>query len=149
MPLDAHQQHDGDHEGVLELDQEGQDRAQRGQLRPAARQPVEGHQDSQRADRVDLPPHRRVEDRARVEHVHRGGQEAHVLSAPGPELAVQEASRIEEQHGGDATVGQDARDLDQAEGDVHPDECLERSADGAQHPQDVEVAGRIIGEVVG
>ena len=114
VPLQAHHRHDRDHEGVLELDQQGHGGADGRQLGPAARQPVEGDQHGQRADRVDLAPDRRVEDGARVEKVDGGGDQPEPLPAPGPELAIQEAARVQEEHGRHAGVGQDAGELDQA-----------------------------------
>ena len=125
MALDAHDGHDRDHERELELHQQGQDRAHRGQLSPAARQPVEAGQDGERPHRVHLPPDRRVEDRCRVEEVDRGGHQADARAAPAPHQPVPEAAAEEEEHPGHSAIGQDGGHLDQAGGDVHTEERLQ------------------------
>ena len=153
VPLEPHQGHDRDQECVLELHQQADDGAQAGGLGPAARQGVKGPHDDQRPDRVDLAPDRAVEDGDRVEEVDPGRHQPQRLAAPyppaEPEAPVEEAAAVGEQEVRHADVGQDAGDLHQAGGGVLADQRGQGVANDTQQPQDVQVAGRIVGEVAG
>ena len=153
MALDADDGNDRNQEGELELHEECDDGADGRRLGPAAGEEVDRREQDQRADRVDLAPHRRVEDGAGVEEVDRrhgergsvdADREAHPvdqLTAPAPD--------DHEEEPGDGDIGEDPRNLHQPAGDVDPDDRRKRRPDLAEQPEDVEIAGRIIGEVVG
>ena len=106
---------DRDQEGELELDEQGDDGAQRRNLDPAARQRIDGRQQDEGADRVDLTPDRRDEDGARVEQVHAGRQQAEAFRADADARALEQLATPppadHEEHPRDAEVREDARNL--------------------------------------
>ena len=149
VALDPHDRDDGGQEAELELHQQRDHRPHRGRLGPAAGEQVDGPHRGQRPDRVDLAPDRRVEDRAGVEEVDGGRHQADPLAAPRPEPSVPETPREGEEEPRDARVGEDPGHLHQATGDQDARDRLQQLADGAEQPEHVHVAGRVVPEVVG
>ncbi len=147
VALDADDGDDRDEEGELELHQQSEHRPKGGDLGPAAAERVDRGQQDERADRVDLPPHRRVEDDAGIEEVDRGRHDPQRLGPHPRRQRGSPSASDHEQEPRHADVGRDTRDLHQAAGRIQPDDRLQQSADGAEHPEDVQVAGRIIAEV--
>ncbi len=153
VALDADDGDDRDEERELELDEHRDHGADGGRLGPAAGEEVDRAQQRKRADRVDLAPHRRVEDRTRIEEVDRRRRQAGALGADPEARAfdqlVPPAPDHREEEPGDADVCQDPRDLQQGAGGVDAGDGRERRADLPEHPEDIQVAGRIIAEVAG
>ena len=142
---------DRDQECELELDEERDDGAEGRHLDPATRQRVDGRQQDEGADRVDLAPDRGDEDGGGVEQVHAGRQQAKALRADADAGALDQLATPppadHEQQPRDANVRQDARDFHQADGRVLSDHRRQRLADRAEHPEHVHVARRVIAEV--
>ncbi len=153
VPLDPDDGDDRNQERELELHEQRDDRADRGRFGPAAPQEVDRCEQDERADRVDLAPDGRVEDGAGVEEVDRRHGERGSVRADPEARAIDQltapAPNDDEQEPRDGDVRQDPGNLHQPAGHVDPDDRSQRRPDLAEHPQDVEVAGRIIGEVVG
>ena len=135
-PPDRDQRQDRDQDPELRLDQRGHHGVDRRPLRVVAPQLAQPQQEEDDTDRVDLAPDDAVEPADRVDDrdERRGQRDV-------PPAAELEDHRPDEP--ADGQVGEDRRHLD--EGDTDPTDGL---SDEPQHPQHVQVAGRVVVEEV-
>ena len=127
----------GNQDPELGLDDRGDRRQERRSLVPATPQVADREQQHERADRVDLGPHRAVEPGDRHEQDGRGGGQR------GSPARAQVRGEQEDRHR-EPQVGHDRGQLQQgARGRADPAEEL---GDQPEAPQDVQVPGRVVDE---
>ena len=127
---------DRDEDPELRLDQRGDDREDRGPLRAVAPQLAQAEQEEDDADRVDLAPDDAVEPADRVDDGDERRREREAVRPPSSRIIDQTSQPMARS----ARIG---RDLDQVDADA-----AERLPDDAEHPQHVQVAGRVVVEEV-
>jgi hypothetical protein len=151
VPLESDDRHDRHEEGELELHEQREHGAERGGLGPPASEEIDRPDQEEGADRVHLAPDRRVKDDTGVEEVEgRRGDAQRLRGHPQVRARAElgsPAPRDGEEEPRDPDVGEDARDLHQAARRVLPDDRRQHRPDGAEQPQDVEIARRVVAEV--
>ncbi len=136
---DAHDR--GQHDPELRFDQRGNHGCHSGTFRVAAHQRTDAEQDDEGTHGIGLTPHGRVVPGDRVEQVQRGGDQSQArrvgaLGGPAPDQPVEQR--------GDEDVEYDRTQLEQVRARI-----VGPQQEGEQvtpQPQDVQVAGRVVGE---
>ena len=140
MPPDEDRNQDHEDDGVLRLDEDGSDRKRGGRLAPALDEEDEGGEHEQRPDCVHLTPQRRVIPAHGQREVERRGHDTGPAAEPSPT-----GPREQE---GDREIGEDRRGLEErCRGGLGgcADDRPDHRADSADEPQDIQVAGRVVG----